>query len=120
MAKEVCNSGFNTYKYQEVIDAGKNAAEIELEAPTKDTTYIFSYTSGTTGNPKAVQLTHKMNVAVATGVNKSGISITESDTHMSFLPYAHSMEQCLTANFIMNGSRIGFYSGNVLTLLEDM
>jgi long-chain acyl-CoA synthetase len=60
--------------------------------PTGETVYMFSYTSGTTGNPKAVQLTQAMNIAVCTSVSMTGVNITDADTHMSFLPFAHSME----------------------------
>ena len=43
------------------MEAGANnsAAPAFIE-PTKDSVYIFSYTSGTTGDSKGVKLTHEM------------------------------------------------------------
>jgi len=64
-------------------------------------------------------MTHKMNVATAAAINLV-VPFNESDSHMSFLPYAHSMEQCLTATFIQQGVKIFYYSGDVLKLLEDV
>jgi long-subunit acyl-CoA synthetase (AMP-forming) len=36
---------------------------------------MFCYTSGTTGDPKAVKITHKNCLAVATSANYAGVEI---------------------------------------------
>jgi len=48
-----------------VLKTGRNSKNKKLNEPTPDTAYMFSYTSGTTGNPKGVKLTHKMMVSCA-------------------------------------------------------
>lgn len=55
---------------------------------------MFSYTSGTTGDPKGVKLTHKMILACGFAVNNrlSTNPITEDDSYCSYLPAAHSFE----------------------------
>jgi len=56
---------------------------------------MFSYTSGTTGPPKGVKLTHKMVLGTAYGVNSRVGSIgciTDEDIFISYLPAAHSFE----------------------------
>lgn len=64
--------------------------------PTKDDVFILSYTSGTTGVPKGVKLTHKMILGCAYGVNTrmapAGIALGRNDTYISYLPAAHSFE----------------------------
>ena len=44
----------------EVVEQGKKLKKIDLEAtlPKPDSVYMFCYTSGTTGDPKAAMLTH--------------------------------------------------------------
>jgi len=62
--KALCEeAGLNVYTlemlYQKGLEAVK-AGTATLTEPTPDTCAAFSYTSGTTGNPKGVKLTHKM------------------------------------------------------------
>ena len=38
----------------------KAAGETSVSEPVKDDVFMFSYTSGTTGDPKGVKLSHKM------------------------------------------------------------
>jgi len=48
---------------------GKENADWKQADITEDDVIIFSYTSGTTGDPKGVKLTHKMLVNMSTSVN---------------------------------------------------
>jgi long-subunit acyl-CoA synthetase (AMP-forming) len=49
-----------------LIDEGrvvKKEGKINLPEATPKDVYLFSYTSGTTGDPKAVKITHRMMIA---------------------------------------------------------
>lgn len=81
----------------EVIEAGKAfeaAGKAKTTEPNKDHTFMFSYTSGTTGDPKGVKLTHKMiiNCSFAVNARVGDVPITENDCYVSYLPLAHSFE----------------------------
>jgi len=53
------SAGLNLYHINDVIEAGRqNKANISYVEPTPDTTALFCYTSGTTGDPKAAKLSH--------------------------------------------------------------
>lgn len=120
MKKQAKEVGISIYDLQEVIDAGSNAKDVALKAPTKDSIYMFCYTSGTTGDPKAAMLSHGNLVAVAAGCVEHGIVLDENDISISYLPLAHSFEKALFVNGIISGCQYGFYSGDPLKLLDDM
>jgi long-chain acyl-CoA synthetase len=82
---------------------------------------MFSYTSGTTGDPKGVKLTHKMIIGSAwAAINHLSIPIHNEDSYISYLPAAHSFEQGLQGCAAISGMKIGFFGGDVLKLMEDM
>jgi long-chain acyl-CoA synthetase len=113
------NCGLNLYTYNEVIDAGSKYEGPRPDEPTADTIYMLSYTSGTTGNPKAAKLSHGNFVAAATASKYGGITPEITDVAMSWLPLAHCFEQVLFCMCIIAGVKIGYYSGDVLKIAED-
>lgn len=83
---------------------------------------MFSYTSGTTGDPKGVMLTHQMIIGAGHAVNArmGDKPMNEDDTYVSYLPAAHSFEQAVFGMAVIYGMKCGFFGGNVLKLTEDM
>ena len=83
---------------------------------------MLSYTSGTTGNPKGVKLTHKMMIQCATSTcSRLGSmgGLGEADTYISYLPAAHSFEQALFGMVCVYGLRQGFYGGDPRKMADD-
>lgn len=117
---ELHSMSYVIFKGEEAEKAG-TATVRESKA---DDVYMFSYTSGTTGDPKGVKLTHKMIVTSAYAINHrvggSGPAFGPDDTYVSYLPAAHSFEQCSAGIGIIYGMRAGFFSGNVAKLTDDI
>jgi long-chain acyl-CoA synthetase len=89
-------------------------------SPPKPTDLLsIIYTSGTTGTPKGVMLTHGNLIACLAGLEKNGAEFVESDRHLSYLPLAHIYERLMLYAFLFNGASVGFFSGDVVRLLED-
>jgi long-chain acyl-CoA synthetase len=93
--------------------------------PKPDDLYIICYTSGTTGMPKGVMLSHKNIVANVSGV----ISIIQSfvpsmnnpnQLSISYLPLSHMFEQVVHWSMFILGGAVGYYSGDVRTLMDDI
>ena len=110
------------YTLEEVIFKGREAESKTFNEPKPDDCFAFSYTSGTTGDPKGVKLTHKMGIMAAGSVNVrcGNLKITEADTYISYLPAAHSFEQVIFSMSCISGLRCGFFAGNVLKLTDDI
>lgn len=87
--------------------------------PAPSDIVTINYTSGTTGPPKGVVLTHKNAVAAAS----SAISMADqgpNDTIISYLPLAHIYERMMEQATLWVGGRIGFFHGVVQELVDDM
>jgi len=79
---------------------------------------MFSYTSGTTGDPKGVKLNHLQILTVVDATLKI-VNTTAESRVISYLPYPHSFEQCMCGMALVSGCKIGFYSGNPANISED-
>ena len=79
----------------------------------------INYTSGTTGDPKGVCLTHSNAIAAAS----SGFVINEAgkdDVVLSYLPLAHIYQRLIEHAAFWGGARIGYFHGNPLELVDDL
>mmetsp|Transcript_35882 Transcript_35882/g.79890 ORF Transcript_35882/g.79890 Transcript_35882/m.79890 type:complete len:699 (+) Transcript_35882:158-2254(+) len=78
------------------------------------------YTSGTTGVPKGAVLTHNNLIASAAGTCAIIDMWVPGDRHICYLPLAHIYERVNLVVATHLGSAVGFYSGNVQELLDDV
>lgn len=83
------------------------------------------YTSGTTGKPKGVVLSHMCFISTTNAAEERMSHgfiplIGPNDTHLSILPQAHCFERCLQAVLTYLGARIGFNQGDIRKILDDM
>jgi long-chain acyl-CoA synthetase len=65
------------------------------------------YTSGTTGDPKGVMLTHR-NLADNLRFSTDGLRIVEGDSSISFLPLSHALARHLDYAIYGNGGKIAY------------
>jgi len=88
-----------------------------LEAKPEDIATIL-YTSGTTGDPKGVMLTHAnvgSNVMAADAV----LRLNPNDSTVSFLPLCHILQRMVDYLFVFRGVTI-VHARNMRTAVEDM
>ena len=88
---------------------GEHAGELEKRwaQVLPGQAYTFVYTSGTTGPPKGVVLTHQ-NILWEGEAMKDVFPIDENDEQLLFLPLAHIFARILEWASIKKGSRIAF------------
>ncbi|XP_012252895.2 long-chain-fatty-acid--CoA ligase 5 isoform X3 [Athalia rosae] len=115
------NRGVELLKFDDVERLGSQKDHPEVPPRPMDLCTIC-YTSGTTGNPKGVMLTHQNVVAGVCAVilQFGDHKPTANDVMISFLPLAHMLERCCENGMYMVGGAVGFYGGDIKYLSEDM
>lgn len=110
-----------------MLDEGKKLTKEAMHDPapvTLDDLMVIMYTSGTTGNPKGVMLSHRAVLSSVSSAyaffDKWDATFTHEDIMLSYLPLSHIFEQQSEALLLGKGGRIGFYSGNIKLLLNDL
>ncbi|KAJ7574878.1 hypothetical protein C8J56DRAFT_1017249 [Mycena floridula] len=95
----------------------KSMDTVTARAPTKDTLACIMYTSGSTGAPKGVCITHSNLVASVGGAwLLLGHHLTREDSYLAYLPLAHVLEYIVEIIIIFSGMPTGF--GRVKTLTD--
>jgi long-chain acyl-CoA synthetase len=84
-----------------------------------ESTATILYTSGTTGRPKGVMLSHRNLVSNAIDALES-LAITSSDLHLSWLPLSHSFER-LAGYYIMIHAGVSIaYAESIEKVVDNM
>ncbi|KAI7902555.1 uncharacterized protein BX663DRAFT_509647 [Cokeromyces recurvatus] len=101
--------------YNELLELGR-AHPKEPTKPLSTELCCIMYTSGSTGNPKGVMLTHGNVVAAIAGVCRMLQHLLEpNDTIMAYLPLAHVLEFLVENLCIFLGVTLGYGSIKTLT-----
>jgi len=91
--------------------------ERALEASPDEVATVL-YTSGTTGDPKGVMLTHN-NIASNVRAARMVFEVSETDNTVSFLPLSHILQRMVDYLFFWVGCRIA-YPRSLQTLVDDL
>jgi len=88
--------------------------------PAPNDMATICYTSGTTGDPKGVMLSHRALIADISGAITHGINVRNDDVYISYLPLAHMMERIVLNTMLIIGASVGFFRGDILQLFDDL
>jgi long-chain acyl-CoA synthetase len=117
------DAGASIYSWEEFLNLGR-AHPVDLAPPMKEDLSTIMYTSGTTGEPKGVMLTHENVLVTIAGLDHYLKSLNEvmdyNDVYFSFLPLAHIFDRVAEEMFVFVGGSIGFWQGDIKKVPEDI
>ncbi|KAK1276665.1 Long chain acyl-CoA synthetase 4 [Acorus gramineus] len=106
--------GLAIYSWDEFLTLG-DYQQFDLPVTKKDGISTIMYTSGTTGDPKGVLISHESIITLIAGVKQLLSSVNEQldfkDVYLSYLPLAHIFDRVIEELFISIGASIGFWRG---------
>lgn len=106
------NAQANEISLHELLEKGKDSSNSSLEKIKGDDLAIILYTSGTTGSPKGVMLSHG-NIASNVESVFSVFPFSCNDHFISCLPLCHTY--AITADFL-----IALHAGGTVTYVENL
>lgn len=101
------------------VEALGEASKRGYNPPSPSDIITINYTSGTTGPPKGVVLTHE-NAVAASSAGLMTIGQDKGDTMCSYLPLAHIFARLAEHTALWGGARIGYFHGNIIELVDDL
>ncbi|KAL3307140.1 hypothetical protein Ciccas_014354, partial [Cichlidogyrus casuarinus] len=123
LEKRTKKANIGLLDFDQVTSQGNKQKPMPYILPSADDTYILTYTSGTTGNPKGVIHTMNMKMAIIRDclcALQYLSPIGKNDVYFSFLPYAHCLEQANMAIITYIGGRTGFIGSDPNHMMRDI
>ncbi|KAK9812539.1 hypothetical protein WJX73_007361 [Symbiochloris irregularis] len=123
LVKDIENQGVKVITWKDFLAAGKQNTTSPNPPKESDLATIM-YTSGTTGNPKGVELTHKNILSTVIGLQEytrqGGMEVRPDDSILSYLTMAHIFGRVSEEFAIACGAAIGYWQGDVKLLTQDV
>ncbi|KAK9474252.1 eukaryotic long-chain fatty acid CoA synthetase (LC-FACS) [Dipodascopsis tothii] len=117
----MAQAGLKLLTFTELVAMGV-AAPLPHRPPTRQDWLTINFTSGTTGMPKGVVLTHANALAAVTACMNHipHATVGQREIVLSYLPLAHIYERQSMLLALAFGAAYGFLHGPVLELIEDI
>uniref|UniRef100_A0AC35TZ86 AMP-binding domain-containing protein n=1 Tax=Rhabditophanes sp. KR3021 TaxID=114890 RepID=A0AC35TZ86_9BILA len=103
----------NCLYFDDFVTMGKKSTKKSNTKVKPDDIAMIMYTSGTTGNPKGVILSHK-NIIAALAGQSAVIQVNRNDVYIGYLPSAHILECCAEIVVLSAGCCVGYSSAQTL------
>lgn len=121
LVEKAQQQGIKVSRFEDIEKLGTQA-NIKETPPMPEDVATICYTSGTTGNPKGVVLTHANVVADVSAclLQLAEYTVSPQDVMISFLPLAHMLERVCQMVMYHQGGAVGFFLGDIRGLIDDL
>lgn len=114
--KEVFPEEIRVIPFSKIQEMGQiKPLPAQYPKPKSTDTAILMYTSGSTGIPKGVMISHSNILNSATAYNSMGYALSDKDSYFAYLPQAHILEVASEFYFMSLGMSIGYGSPFTMT-----
>ena len=119
--KALEKAGVQIEEIGKLITDGMKSLGVPAAPPKPDDLAVIMYTSGTTGLPKGVKISHRSMVAVIGGMVEKMVGYgvdpasKAQETYLAYLPLAHIMEMVVEMQLLSIGARLAYGSPHTLT-----
>ncbi|EMS58749.1 Long chain acyl-CoA synthetase 1 [Triticum urartu] len=121
--KDAEQIGMKMYSWNDFLKMGKDKP-VQPRPPQPNDTCTIMYTSGTSGQPKGVMLSHESHGMYVKGVDlfmdQFEDKMSTEDVFLSFLPLAHILDRMIEEYFFHKGASVGYYHGDLNALRDDL
>lgn len=95
------------YQYHQLLEDGKKLHPHPYPCISPTSCANICYSTGTTGRPKAIMISH-MNIVSSCANSRASMDRQPLDTdiHISYIPMAHLFERIPQINIMLSGGRI--------------
>eukprot|EP00667_Euglena_gracilis_P005107 EG_transcript_5141 len=107
--------GVTVLSWNSVRELGAKTPSAPVEKPTPEDLAVIMYTSGSTGLPKGVVLTHANLTAGMIGIRDSVPGLGPEDIFISFLPLAHILALIADIVMLSSGVSLGYATPRTIT-----